>query len=40
MLYAGKHTPENIQHFTQEINTFLEKFKPNMGADILTLEKL
>jgi len=40
MLYAGDHSPANVEHFTQEINSFLEKFKANMSADISTLQKL
>jgi len=40
ILYAEDDSPAVLQRYTQEIDTFLEKFKPNMSADILTLQKL
>jgi len=40
MLYEEDGSPENLQRYTQEINTYLEKFKFNMSADISTLQKL
>jgi len=40
ILYAEDSSPANLQRYAQEIDTFLEKFKFNMGTDILTLKKI
>jgi len=40
ILYAEDSSPANLQRYTQEISTYLEKFKSNMGADISILQKL
>jgi len=40
MLYVSDPSSATLQHCTKEIGTFLEKFKSNMSADILTLQKL
>jgi len=40
ILYAEDSSPANLQRYTQEISTYLEKFKFNMGSDISTLQKL
>jgi len=40
MLYAKDSSPTTLQSCTQEIGTFLEKFKSTMSADNLILQKL
>jgi len=40
MLYAKDPSPATLQNNHKEICTFLEKFKANMSADHLTLQKL
>jgi len=40
MLYAKNPSPAILQNNHKEICAFLEKFKTNMGADRLILEKL
>jgi len=40
ILYSEDNSPANLQRYTQEIGTFLEKFKTNMGADFSILQKL
>ena len=40
ILYAEDDSHANLEQYTQEIDTFLEKFKPSMGTDLLTLQKL
>jgi predicted hydrocarbon binding protein len=40
MLYAGDSSNATLQRCAEEIGAFLEKFKSNMSADILTLQKL
>jgi len=40
MLYAGDSSSASLQRCAQEIDSFIEKFKPNMSADILTLQSI
>jgi len=40
ILYAEDNSPSTLQNYAQEIAAYLEKFKSNMGADILALQKL
>ncbi len=40
ILYAEDNSPASLQSYVQEIDAYLEKFKSNMGTDILALQKL